>query len=154
MTKQGRQQKISASEMFAQRKAQSVNPRSDKLSDSVTSQSALTEDSSINSDVNQSKGDPALSLQSLQHELDALPKVTNFQLRFEDDLKGEVKDFAREQGVTPETLLQGLWTVIQRDHPDLMSKAIDEARIHKGRRSKAAELKNSITRLSKLLESL
>lgn len=147
-------QKISASEMFAQRKAQSVSPRSDKLSDSVASQSALTEDSSINSEVSQGKGDPALSLQSLQQELDALPKVTNFQLRFEDDLKSEVKDFAREQGVTPETLLQGLWTVIQKDYPELMSKAVDEARTHKGRRSKAAELKNSITRLSKLLESL
>ena len=89
----------------------------------------------------------------MQNELDALPKVRNFQLRFEEPIKEQIKQIASQTGLTPETLLQGLWVTVQR-HSSVMTEAVAEAKEHHKRRERAAELKNSITRLSNLLKKL
>jgi hypothetical protein len=125
-----------------------VSPRTDDLTETLYSAKSTS-------------GQPAAAssaapinfpgLEELELELESLPKVSNFQLRFEEPYKDAIKAAASEAGVTPETLLQAVWVVVQR-RPGLMTEAIAEAHEHHQRRDRAAELKNSITRLRKLLQ--
>lgn len=92
-------------------------------------------------------------ISALEKELASLPKVVNFQLRFEEGYKTQIQKAADKAGVTPETLLQGLWAVTQ-DRPGLLEAAIDEARVHHARRARAQELKPAITRAKRTAEKL
>ncbi|GEM_PF-657725 len=92
-------------------------------------------------------------ISALERELAALPKVVNFQLRVEEGYKRQIQQAADQAGVTPETLLQGLWAVAQ-DRPGLLEDAIAEARIHHARRARAQELKPAITRAKRTAEKL
>lgn len=94
-----------------------------------------------------------LGLQKLRDELKALPKVGNFQLRFEEHYKAQIKEAADHGDITPETLLQGLWEVAQ-SRPGLIEDAIAEAKAHHKRRERASELKVAITRATKVLEKI
>lgn len=146
--------KKSAAELFANRTRQVVPPRTDDLTESLYSPEpslAATPVKAINESQSFQTGDDGL--RALQNELESLPKVGNFQLRFEEPIKEQIKEVALSTGLTPETLLQGLWVIAQKQ-PSLMSDAITEAKEHHQRRERAAELKNSITRLSKLLKKL
>lgn len=146
--------KKSAAELFASRTRQVVPPRTDDIIESLYSLEPSPATSSVEA-ISESQtfqtGDSGLK--ALQNELELLPQVGNFQLRFEEPIKKQIKEVANQTGLTPETLLQGLW-VIAQSQPAVMSKAIIEAQEHHQRRDRAAELKNSITRLSKLLKKL
>lgn len=96
-------------------------------------------------------GTPDLGLQRLKDELEALPKVGNFQLRFEEHYKAQIKGVAERGKVTPETLLQGLWEVVQ-SRPGLIEEAIVKAKTHHERRERASELKITLTRATKALQ--
>lgn len=146
--------KKSAAELFANRTRQVVPPRTDDIIDSLHSpepSTAITPVEPISESQASQAGDSGLK--ALQNELELLPKIGNFQLRFEEPIKQQIKEVANQTGLTPETLLQGLW-VIAQSQPVVMSEAIAEAQEHHQRRERAAELKNSITRLSKLLKKL
>lgn len=146
--------KKSAAELFASRTRQVVPPRTDDIIESLYSLEPSPATSSVEA-ISESQafqtGDSGLK--ALQNELELLPQVGNFQLRFEEPIKKQIKEVANQTGLTPETLLQGLWVIAQSE-PAVMSKAITEAQEHHQRRDRAAELKNSITRLSKLLKKL
>jgi hypothetical protein len=146
--------KKSAAELFASRARQVVTPRTDDLTESLyPTEPPLAESSTpAGDDVSQLQPHDA-GLKALQSQLESLPKVDNFQLRFEGPIKEQIKEAANQTGLTPETLLQGLW-VIAQNNASLMNQAIAEAKEHHKRRERAAELKNSITRLSKLLKKL
>lgn len=142
--------KKSAAELFASRTRQSVPPRTDDITESLYSPESFPAALSVESASERQQtrtGDDGLK--ALQNELDNLPKVRNFQLRFEEPIKEHIKEVALSTGLTPETLLQGLWVIAQKQ-PLLMSEAVAEAERHHQRRERAAELKNSITRLSTL----
>ncbi len=87
---------------------------------------------------------------ALERELASLPTVVNFQLRVEQQYKQQIQREADKAGVTPETLLQGLWEVAQ-DRPGLLEDAIAEALIHHARRARAQELKPAITRAKRTI---
>lgn len=143
--------KKSAAELFASRTRQVVPPRTDDITESFYSLETSTASIGVEA-ISDSQAFPSgdSGLKALQNELELLPPVGNFQLRFEEPIKKQIKEVANQTGLTPETLLQGLW-VIAQSQPAVMSKAITEAQDHHQRRERAAELKNSITRLSKLL---
>lgn len=146
--------KKSAAELFASRTRQVVPPRTDDITESLYSPEpspAITPVEDISESQPFQAGDSGL--RTLQNELESLPKVGNFQLRFEEPIKEHIKEVALSTGLTPETLLQGLW-IIAQSKPSLMSDAITEAKEHHQRRERAAELKNSITRLGNLLKKL
>jgi len=94
-----------------------------------------------------------LGLQRLKDELKGLPKVGNFQLRFEEHYKAQIKEAAEQGDITPETLLQGLWEVTH-NRPELIEEAISKAKAHHKRRERASELKVAITRATKVLEKM
>lgn len=147
-------EKKSAAELFAARTRQVVPPRTDDLIESLYPTEVSASESSLRAanDVHQLQPNDA-GLKDLQNELEALPKIGNFQLRFEEPIKEQIKQVASQTGLTPETLLQGLWVTAQRQ-ASLMTEAVAEAKEHHKRRERAAELKNSITRLSNLLKKL
>jgi hypothetical protein len=104
-------------------------------------------------EVPQSAGEVPTGLEALKAQLDALPKTSsNFQLRFDEITKTEIQDRARDEKVTPETLLEGIWAAV-KDDPALFAKAVGIARTNLAGRKKAAALKNTITRLEKVLSS-
>jgi glycosyltransferase involved in cell wall biosynthesis len=146
--------KKSAAELFASRTRQVVPPRTDDITESFYSPEPSKATTPVEA-ISESQAFPAgdSGLKALQNELELLPQVGNFQLRFEEPIKKQIKEVANQTGLTPETLLQGLW-VIAQNQPVLMAEAIAEAQEHHQRRERAAELKNSITRLSKLLKKL
>lgn len=92
-------------------------------------------------------------LRLLEEELASLPKVVNFQLRFEDQYKQQIQKVADKAGITPETLLQALW-VIAQSNPSLLEEAINEGKQHHARRERARQLKPAITRAKRTLEKL
>lgn len=146
--------KKSAAELFASRTRQVVPPRTDDITESLYAPEPFPAAQSVESASESQQaqiGDDGLK--ALQNELETLPKVGNFQLRFEEPIKEHIKEIALSTGLTPETLLQGLWVIAQKQ-PLLMSEAVSEAKKHHQRRERAAELKNSITRLSKLLKKM
>lgn len=147
-------EKKSAAELFASRTRQVVPHRTDDLTESLYPNEVSLSESSLRAinDEHQLQPNDA-GLKALHNELDALPKVGNFQLRFEEPIKEQIKQIASQTGLTPETLLQGLWVTVQR-HSSVMTEAVAEAKEHHKRRERAAELKNSITRLSNLLKKL
>lgn len=146
--------KKSAAELFASRTRQVVPPRTDDITESLyTDEPSFAEPAAASASESQQSQTSDGGLKALQNELETLPKVGNFQLRFEEPIKEQIKEAALSTGLTPETLLQGLWVIAQRQ-PLLMASAIAEAKEHHQRRERAAELKNSITRLSKLLKKL
>jgi len=139
--------KPSATELFANRQRAIVPNRTDELllSPTVTTPTSST--------VPQAQENNTTGLQDLQAQLDALPKVETFQLRFEEQYKKKIKEVADREGVTPETLLQALWVVAEKS-PTLMNEAIAEAKEHHKRRETASTLKTTITRLSNTLKKL
>lgn len=147
-------EKKSAAELFATRTRQVVPSRTDDLTESLYPTEVSLSESSLRTtnEVHQLQPNDA-GLKALQNELEALPKVGNFQLRFEEPIKEQIKEIASQTGLTPETLLQGLWVTAQR-HSSIMKEAVAEAKEHHKRRERAADLKNSITRLSNLLKKL
>lgn len=147
-------EKKSAAELFAARTRQVVPPRTDDLTESLYPAEVSTSETSFRAanDAHQLESNDT-GLKALQNELEALPKIGNFQLRFEEPIKEQIKQIASQTGLTPETLLQGLWTIAQKQE-SVMTEAVAEAKEHHKRRERAAELKNSITRLSNLLKKL
>jgi hypothetical protein len=71
-------------------------------------------------------------------------------LRVEEQYKAQIQHLAEQEGLTPETLLQGLWVVVQ-NQPQIIQQSISEGRKHHKRRQRAAELKVALTRVSKVL---
>lgn len=149
---QGTNAKRSASEIFAKRQTKTVRSRSDDLTDSLISQDRVGVNDQSDTEPSSLETNLALNLEALEAELTSLPEISNFQLRFESPIKEAIKEYAKENGVTPETLLQGLWIVVLNEYQHILPEAVKEAKLHKRRRARAAELKNSITRLTKLLQ--
>lgn len=146
----------SATERFKNRTRPLVAARTDDLtvtlqgsSDLETAQPPVLEQAASPS----SFRDVDTGLQKLKDELEALPKVGNFQLRVEEQYKVQIKQVADQNGITPETLIQGLWIAAQ-GRPDLIEEAVTEAKVHHQRRERAAELKIAITRATRALEKL
>jgi len=146
----------SATERFKNRTRPVVAARTDDLSaalqgssDLETTHPPIVEQPSSSSSIR----DVDTGLQKLKDELKALPKVGNFQLRVEEQYKAQIKQVADQNGITPETLIQGLWIVAQ-GQPDLIEEAVTEAKVHHQRRERAAELKIAITRATRALEKL
>ncbi len=146
----------SATDRFKNRIRPVVASRTDDVAASMkgappeTVVSAASEGKDLSTD---KSGTLDIGLQRLKDELEALPKVGNFQLRLEDDYKAQIKVIAERGKVTPETLLQGLWEVAQ-SRPGLIDEAITEAKMHHKRRERAAELKIAITRATNALEKV
>lgn len=156
--------KPTATERFLNRSRPTVAPRVDEISASLQ---ARVEASTTELEPTPPASDPVteertpkpkaakvdFGIAALEKELASLPKVVNFQLRVEESYKRQIQQAADKAGVTPETLLQGLWAVAQ-DKPGLLQEAIGEARIHHARRARAQELKPAITRAKRTIERL
>ncbi|MBD1995275.1 hypothetical protein H6G00_01345 [Leptolyngbya sp. FACHB-541] len=138
----------SSTDRFMNRQRKPVTPRVDEIG-AVTASKTTGETPVLATETPQTPT-PDTALKTLQQELDSLPQIESFHLRFESSLKAEIQAAAENAGVTPETLLQAAWIVLQREGLD---EAIAEAKEHYARRSKAAELKNSITRLKRTLKN-
>jgi len=156
--------KPSAADRFLNRSRPTVEPRVDEISASLQSKAGtpttepepmpLPAAPAIEEKPARPKAAKVdFGISALEKELASLPKVVNFQLRFEEGYKAQIQKAADKAGVTPETFLQGLWAVAQAK-PGMLEEAIDEARVHHARRARAQELKPAITRAKRTIEKL
>lgn len=158
--------KSTAADRFMNRTRPTVDKRVDEVSASLQSSTGSpdieadpTPDKPMpvrertNNNNNSATAPVDFGISALERELASLPKVANFQLRVEEGYKRQIQQAADQAGVTPETLLQGLWAVAQ-DRTGLLEDAITEARIHHARRARAQELKPAITRAKRTAEKL
>jgi hypothetical protein len=154
----------SAADRFLNRSRPTVAPRVDEISASLQSkaETPITEPEPMPSPsapvIEEKPAKPKAAkvdfgINALEKELASLPKVVNFQLRFEEGYKAQIQKAAEKAGVTPETLLQGLWAIAQAK-PGMLEEVIDEARVHHARRARAQELKPAITRAKRTIEKL
>jgi len=140
----------SATDRFKNRKRPTVNRQVDEVSLAI--QESVPQPQKVES-VESSPTSTLQSLELLKTQLDALPKTaSNFQLRFTEETKTAIQGLARDEKLTPETLLEGIWAVV-KDDPIVMNKALEQARENLISRKKAAALKNTITRIENALNT-
>lgn len=139
----------SAAELLANRGRAQVARRNDDLQNFIGTQQVSEEvlTAAINTS---SKVDSGDLLSIWKEELQSLPEISNFMLRVEQSTKESLQMYAKKQGVTAETLIQAMWIKLKEDSA-MLEAALIEAQKHHGRRVRAAELKNLITRAEKIL---
>lgn len=137
--------KKSAAEILASRGKSQVASRNDNLSDLLGEEQNQAQDS-----LSSPPAETPDIVSQWKNELEQLPKISNFMLRVESDIKEDIQTWARKQGITAETLIQGMWVLMSQNENQL-NKALKEGKKHHQRRSRAAELKNLITRAEKNL---
>lgn len=138
--------KQSAAELLSLRGRTTVATRSDDISEIISKPLDSEPDKSISQPT---KSDTTDLIGGLKEELESLPAIANFMLRVEQDIKDELQSYAKKQGVTSETFIQAMWIVLKQD-PEQIKVVLAEAFKHHYRRSRASELKNLITRASKI----
>jgi hypothetical protein len=138
--------KQSASELLSQRGRTTVAPRSDDISEIISKPLESEPDKSVSQPI---KSDATDLIGGWKEELEGLPAIANFMLRVEQDIKDELQSYAKKQSVTAETFIQAMWIVLKQN-PEQFKVVLAEASKHHYRRSRAAELKNLITRASKI----
>lgn len=121
---------MNATNRFLNRNRPSVPPRTDEISQAL-------------------KQEP----KNLSDVLEGLPKITTFQLRVEEGYKSQIQAIAREMGVTPETLIQGIWDKVQ-DQPQLLQEAGAIAQRHLQTRKKLGKVRFAHSRTSKILSEM
>jgi hypothetical protein len=141
--------KLSAAEILAKRGRTSVPERQEQLTEFIGSEVREASNPSMTQQ-SAPEVDPRSVIAQWKDELAQLPEISNFMLRVESDIKEDFQTYARKNGVTAETLLQGLWS-IAKQNPQLLETAMGEAKVHHSRRTRASELKNLITRAEKTL---
>jgi len=142
----------SATDRFKNRKRPTVNRQVDEVSVAIQ-ESATVPQKQGGRGVESSSSSSLQSLEILKAQLEALPKTaSNFQLRFTEETKTEIQGLARDEKLTPETLLEGIWAVV-KDDPIVMRRALEQAKGNLISRKKAATLKNTITRIENALNT-
>jgi hypothetical protein len=139
----------SAAELLANRGRAQVARRNDDLQNFIGTQQASEEVLTAPTNTS-SKVDSGDLISTWKEELQSLPEISNFMLRVEQSTKESLQMYAKKKGVTAETLIQAMWIKLQEDS-SMLEAALIEAQKHHGRRVRAAELKNLITRAGKML---
>jgi hypothetical protein len=139
----------SAAELLANRGRAQVARRTDDLQNFIGTQQ-VSEEVLTPATNTSSKVDSGNLISTWKEELQSLPEISNFMLRVEQSTKESLQMYAKKQGVTAETLIQAMWIKIKEDSA-MLEAALIEAQKHHGRRVRAAELKNLITRAEKMM---
>lgn len=137
----------SAAQLLANRGRAKVASRNDDLQNLIGTQQTSVEELTVDSKP-PTKVDSGDLISTWKQELQSLPEISNFMLRVEQSTKESLQMYAKKQGVTAETLIQAMWIMLREDSV-MLEIALKEAQKHHGRRVRAAELKNLITRAEK-----
>lgn len=90
----------------------------------------------------------------LQQRLDQFPAISpkKVGLRMEEQIQKELQAYCLENGITPETLMEAYWTIVQSKEA-LSRQVLKEAQSRAARRTEAGNLRSSITKLQNLKRS-
>ncbi len=90
---------------------------------------------------------PVDPIAALEEELAAYPTISGKKVgvRLEEEILNEIQTLCRDNGITPETLLEGLYTVC-KGKAALMRNVIKEAQTRYQQRTEAGNIRSLITK--------
>lgn len=93
-------------------------------------------------------------ISGLQQRLDQFPTISpkKVGLRMEEQIQKDLQAYCLQHGVTPETLMEAYWTIVQ-SKDGLSRQVLREAQARAARRTEAGNLRSSITKLQNLKKS-